>query len=173
MLSYSTVCNAFCTYEFRIFKNNVPITTLPVDARAFLDLDVICGQEYTYGVRVVYVNPNGMSASVQITHTFVSDTEDEVGLTFITQLGDNYPNPFNPETKINFSLREESNVRIEIFNVRGQIVKTLIDTELPAGNHNVIWNGFDDNNRVAASGVYFYKMTTDSYQSVRRMVLLK
>jgi len=85
----------------------------------------------------------------------------------------NYPNPFNPETKISFTLAEAVQVRIEIYNIRGQRIKTLIDDHYDTGFYNVLWDGRDDNGKTVTSGIYFYRMTTPSYDKVNKMLLLK
>jgi hypothetical protein len=89
------------------------------------------------------------------------------------KLGQNYPNPFNPETKISYSIPEASNVKLEIINITGQKVTTLVDQYQDAGTYTVRWNGRDSNGNFAASGVYFYKMITDNFSESKRMVLLK
>ncbi len=86
----------------------------------------------------------------------------------------NYPNPFNPETNISYSIPEDANVEISIYNIKGQKVKTLLNEQVLKGNHNVIWNGVDDNNRSVGSGVYFYKLKADNKTiSVNKCVLIK
>ncbi|MDZ7311465.1 MAG: hypothetical protein ONB45_09305 [candidate division KSB1 bacterium] len=69
-----------------------------------------------------------------------------------------YPNPFNPATTIRFTLHESAPVRLQIFNIRGELVKTLIDRELDAGIHESCWNGRDNFGRFVASGTYFYRL---------------
>ena len=88
-------------------------------------------------------------------------------------LSSNYPNPFNPSTTIRFGLNKEEMVNITIYNVRGQKVKTLINHTIPAGQHQITWDGKDDNSRFVGSGVYFYKMETKDYRKVRKALLLK
>lgn len=90
-----------------------------------------------------------------------------------TALGKNFPNPFNPTTKIEYSVKEQTNVCIEVFNVKGQKVRTLINSVVNTGNHSVVWNGKDDNNNDAGSGVYFYRMSTANYSSTGKMILMK
>lgn len=85
----------------------------------------------------------------------------------------NYPNPFNPETTISFDLPEESDVRLEIYNIKGQKVKTLQSERLDAGNHSVIWNGTNSNSKQVASGVYFYRLTTGKKKLTKKMILMK
>ena len=85
----------------------------------------------------------------------------------------NYPNPFNPETKIIFNISEFSKISLEIFNIKGQKVKTLIDNTIDKGQHSIIWDGKDGNNQIVSSGVYFYKLTTPTKTLTNRMLLLK
>ncbi len=85
----------------------------------------------------------------------------------------NYPNPFNPNTTIKFSLPEESVVTLSIYNVKGQRVKQLVSEEMAAGQHTVVWNGTDKSNKSVASGLYFYKLTSDDETVMRKMLLLK
>jgi len=99
--------------------------------------------------------------------------DDEVIPLNTCSLEQNYPNPFNPETNINFSLHEDQKVTINIYNMKGQKVKTLISDRLSAGEYSVVWDGRDDNGRNTGSGVYFYKMKNGIYTSSRKMILLK
>jgi hypothetical protein len=85
-----------------------------------------------------------------------------------TSLLGNYPNPFNAQTTINFNLPEAGAVNLSVYNLMGQKVVTLIDSELPAGEHSVIWDGSN-----AASGVYFYKLQIGDEVTTRKMNLLK
>jgi subtilisin family serine protease len=99
---------------------------------------------------------------------------DAVEISSITTLlGKNYPNPFNPETKIEFNLQKEAFIALEIYNVKGQKVKTLVNDIKNAGYHTVVWNGKDNADKPVSSGIYFYKLQTDNYQSVRKMILMK
>ncbi len=85
-----------------------------------------------------------------------------------------YPNPFNPVTQIAFSIPEESNVKLSIFNITGQKVKTLVDDKLEAGSHSVEWNSEDTAGKSVASGIYFYKLrVNDNTVGVKKMLLLK
>jgi hypothetical protein len=90
-----------------------------------------------------------------------------------TELKTNYPNPFNPETTIAFNMKETSEVSIEIYNVKGQLVKTLLNDVKDAGSHSVIWNGKDNNGRAVSSGIYYYKMNTGKYSSTKKMIMMK
>jgi len=112
------------------------------------------------------------------THNFIMTSEvdadsDTVGVPLVTGLGGNYPNPFNPETTITFSLAKQGLVEIEIYNIKGNKVKTLVKEHKSAGNHQVLWDGTDDRNRYVGSGIYFYRLKSGSYISTRKMLLLK
>ncbi|MCK5051832.1 MAG: T9SS type A sorting domain-containing protein, partial [Candidatus Cloacimonetes bacterium] len=87
----------------------------------------------------------------------------------------NYPNPFNPTTTISFNLTTENTklTEIKIYNIKGQKIKTLISAQLSAGQHSVIWDGKDSNDKQVGSGIYFYKMKTSNFQQTKKMILLK
>jgi hypothetical protein len=125
----------------------------------------------TYGCQIV-IEGNGMQQIVPVTLNVVQ-TANEPTLPAITKLKSNYPNPFNPETTINFSLKEAGPVELAIYNIKGQKIKTLVNEILPAQNYNIVWNGRDDNNQQVSSGVYFYRMHTPTYTSTRKMILMK
>ncbi len=90
-----------------------------------------------------------------------------------TELAGNYPNPFNPETTIVFSLADNGIVSIDIFNVKGQRVRSLINDHFDSGRHSIFWNGTDDNGRSVASGIYYYRMKSSKYTSTKKMILMK
>jgi hypothetical protein len=83
-------------------------------------------------------------------------------------LAQNYPNPFNPVTEISFSLPLTSDVKLEVYNLLGQVVSTIYQGRLEAGHHTYSWDGSD-----AVSGVYLYKLTAGDFVETRKMVLLK
>lgn len=88
-------------------------------------------------------------------------------------LDQNYPNPFNPTTKIEFVLSKSGQVRVEIFNILGEKVKTLIDQHLKAGRQLVEWDGKDESGEEVASGIYFYRLQTDNFTETKKMVLMR
>ncbi|MFH1373525.1 MAG: T9SS type A sorting domain-containing protein [bacterium] len=90
-----------------------------------------------------------------------------------TRLHHNYPNPFNDGTRIMFDLRHETHVTLEIFNILGQQVSTLVDETRSAAAYEVDWNGRDNRGRPLASGVYFYRLKTGEQTVTRKMVLLR
>jgi hypothetical protein len=98
-------------------------------------------------------------------------TEENKPTTF--NLSQNYPNPFNPVTNFKFSLPQASHVKIEIFNILGQNVNTLVDEDMKAGSFAVDWNGKDQRGVEVSSGIYFYRIIAGDFSSVKRMILLK
>ncbi len=88
-------------------------------------------------------------------------------------LNQNYPNPFNPTTTISFNLENDSHVEVDIYNLKGQKIRTLLSEERTRGTHSVTWDGLDGGNHRVSSGVYFYKLNADDRSSVKKMVLLK
>lgn len=94
-------------------------------------------------------------------------------LPFEFTLSNNYPNPFNPTTKIKYTLPKSSNTKFEIFNSIGELVNTLVNEYQNAGNYEIIWDGKDESNMSVSSGVYFYRMNAEGFTLVKKMVLLK
>ncbi|MBN1967844.1 MAG: T9SS type A sorting domain-containing protein [Candidatus Delongbacteria bacterium] len=91
----------------------------------------------------------------------------------VTKLYQNYPNPFNPETSIRFDLAETSNVKLIVYNSVGQEVVTLVNGVKEAGRYNVMWNIANVKNHSVSSGIYYYLLMTDKYNSVNKMILMK
>jgi len=89
------------------------------------------------------------------------------------KLDQNFPNPFNPETTINFSMEKSGKVDLVIFNSKGQKIKTLFAEKMHSGNHSIIWKGKDENNMQVASGIYFYKLTIGNQTITKKLILLK
>jgi len=85
----------------------------------------------------------------------------------------NYPNPFNPITNVSYSINETSKVTIEVYNLKGQLVKTLVNEVKDKGDHSVTWNGSDSSNKSVSSGIYLYKMKSNNFTSIKKMILMK
>jgi hypothetical protein len=90
-----------------------------------------------------------------------------------TALKGNYPNPFNPITTISYDVKTKAPVSIQIYNTKGQLIRTLVDEIMDKGHHQIIWNGKDNHGNVVASGIYHYRMQAGDYKATRRMVLMK
>ena len=117
--------------------------------------------------------PDEYSITVQLAvGTTVSLDEPNV-TPFEFALHQNYPNPFNPETKIQFDIAEKSHVTITVFNLVGQKVATLANSSMDVGKYTLTWGGLNDDGTPIPSGVYFYEMSTSSYHSIKKLVLVK
>ena len=101
------------------------------------------------------------------------DEVDPNGVPDSYRLLQNYPNPFNPQTQFEFSLPQAADVKVEILNVLGQEVTTLVDGRLSAGSYIVTWDGKDDAGRQVSSGVYMYRLTANENVRSRKMLLLR
>jgi len=102
------------------------------------------------------------------------NSDNDIDQLFNTKLISNYPNPFNPTTSIKFAVENSSNIEISVYNILGQKVKTLVNTQFNKGNHNVIWHGTDENGENVSSGVYFYRMNQDGKNiDTKKCILLK
>lgn len=129
-----------------------------------------CGQNYNAGVQAVY--DAGASDLVEIDFLYMGvNANNSVIVT--THLGDNYPNPFNPDTNITFSLANTSHVILEIFNCKGEKITTLVNEVLEAEHHTVNWNGTNNTGNPVSSGVYFYKMKSGLFTKTNKMILMK
>lgn len=105
--------------------------------------------------------------------TSATAVEPPASLLLPTALHANIPNPFNPQTRLAYTLAEPCRVRLVVFDARGQLVRTLVDAERPAGPHAETWHGTDDGGRRVASGLYFYRLRAGDYESVRKMTIVK
>ena len=123
-----------------------------------------------YDVKLKINNSTFVDSLVKFNYITVSDTQI---LPVNCLLNQNYPNPFNPTTTISFSIQNNRNLELSIYNIKGQKVKLLISDQLLAGQHSVVWDGRDDNNKPVGSGIYFYKLKAGDFQRVRKMILMK
>jgi hypothetical protein len=126
---------------------------------------------YEYYVTAIYTDGQESESSNTATIEITSSGNNIIPL--ITKLHGNYPNPFNPSTTIRFDLAKDSDVTLQIFNLKGQLVKTLVQEKISIGVHTVEWNGDDNADRSVASGVYLYKLQADTHLSVKKCILLK
>jgi hypothetical protein len=115
----------------------------------------------------VFTNNAGTSFTVKSALTGVPD------LTLGDELLQNTPNPFNPDTEIDFTLARSEHARLSVYDVRGALVATLVDDEVPPGLNRVHWDGRDGNGDRVATGVYYYRLTAGRVSQSKNMVLLK
>lgn len=140
---------------------------------SYLDTDLY--EEGTYYYWLQNVDMDGSSNY----HGYVSvilRIEEEGGtpsMPTVTMLEDAYPNPFNPSTMIPYQIKEGGKVRIDIYNTRGQLVRSFEENHETAGRYQINWNGRDSSGKELSSGVYLYKMSAKDYNSTKKIVLTK
>jgi hypothetical protein len=121
---------------------------------------------------VVAVFPDNIPGIAKLnSESTFTDVCDEFSINNATNVS-NFPNPFNPTTAINFSIQNNSQVELSIFNVKGQKVKILANNEFTKGSHSFNWNGVDELNNPVSSGVYLYKLNVDGKTEVMKKCLL-
>jgi hypothetical protein len=91
----------------------------------------------------------------------------------VFSLSPNYPNPFNPETSIGYSIGESGIVRLDIVNISGQLVRTLVDGAQSQGRHTVVWDGRDGGGKRVSAGVYLYRLRAGGFIETKKMMLLQ
>ena len=107
-------------------------------------------------------------------HNRVQDDDNVIEVPEVYEFAvSNFPNPFNPYTTIQFTIGDVGNVVINVYNVRGQRVRTLLNDYREPGHHSVIWNGTDDSGRALSSGIYLYRIVAGENKATRRMLLMK
>ncbi|MCK4311824.1 MAG: T9SS type A sorting domain-containing protein, partial [Candidatus Cloacimonetes bacterium] len=149
---------------------------------SYLDDNIPAGT-YLYNIKAVYDGGYESQYSEGVVIEHVPVNTGDILIPAKTELAGNYPNPFNPavagagrspETTINFALKEAGDVTIEVYNIRGEKVITLVNGYMEAAYHSVVWDGKDSSNRNVSSGIYFYKMKVGGrYTSTRKMILMK
>jgi hypothetical protein len=118
---------------------------------------------------------NSVTVSAPVTTTVSSSAADDFNpvIPGVFKLSQNYPNPFNPTTTIDFTLERSMDIDLSVYNVIGQKVATLVSGQREIGSYSVIWNGADDSGNPIASGIYFYRLTTEQYSRTCKMMLMK
>jgi len=158
----------FGNYPFAILENSPCINAGTLDLPGGIELPEydLVGNPRIYGETIdmgAYENQN-----------VVVGILDESLIPITPRLKQNYPNPFNPETTINYSLADEGNIELTIYNIKGQKIKQLVRDQLSAGQHSVIWDGRDKNDKQVNTGIYYYKLRVNGKtEAVKKCLLLK
>jgi len=113
----------------------------------------------------------GLAARLDRVVVSVDDETPSIPTEFA--LHQNYPNPFNPSTTIRYDLKENAEVRLEIFNVLGQKMRTLVNEQQTTGSRSVIWDARNDIGEAVTSGVYIYRISAGEFVKSHKMILLK
>ena len=163
-----TDCRDLSSYS--VYRDGVIVDSL-ITSTMYVDPGLPSG-DYIYNITAVYDGDWESDWSVDAPVT-VTGTTNNILIPVRTELSGNYPNPFNPTTTIKFSLKEDSDVSIMIYNIKGAVVRTLIDGEMNKAYHEIIWDGKDNTGKQVGSGVYFYKMKAEKYTATKKMILMK
>jgi hypothetical protein len=145
---------------WRAFNVQITYTTEDTPDRALITMNVSNGDgsgvvgSYAIVDNVMFADPTSIEQISELSKEF--------------SLKQNYPNPFNPSTKISFSLPSQEHVVVEVFNMLGQKVITLMDKNMNAGYHELEFNGSD-----LSSGVYFYAIQAGQFNDVKKMIIIK
>ncbi|MFO7659628.1 MAG: FlgD immunoglobulin-like domain containing protein, partial [Candidatus Cloacimonadaceae bacterium] len=115
---------------------------------------------------------NVMYMAIDVTLPF-TNISDPVNPSAVISLAQNYPNPFKNTTSITFDLSKDSEVTLNIYNIKGQLVKTLVQGMTKSGNHSLDWSGDDHNGKKVSTGLYFYKLQSGEKAITRKLLLLR
>jgi len=138
----------------------------------YTDVDVAAGMTYYYQLEdVSFSGQTNFHGPVSLTIPSQTEQNSEDSGFY---LGSNFPNPCNPRTEIQFVVAEPCQVTLEVYDLRGNCIKTLTDAGYDRGDYSLIWDGTDDQGHLIGSGVYFYRMMTDTGALLtRKLVLLR
>ncbi len=167
-ISYNAPWVSLDKWQGQINENNPEAITLTIP-QYFLPSGL-----YSANLRIHTNDPNNEIVVIPLTAEITTVSNDDNSVPMVTSvLKQNYPNPFNPETTINFFLAKQGQVFIDIYDIKGRKVKSLVEDYFTQGNHSVVWNGENDQGNNVSSGIYLYKMRNGSFSSSRKMILLK
>ena len=135
----------------------------------FSEKDNFNGSSTVEFIDIILAGQHGSSIDVSASNFDVNTNIVPVS----TNLGSNYPNPFNPTTSIDYSIGESGMTSLTIYDLNGAVVKNLVSQSLEAGNYQAVWNATNNNGNPVASGRYILKMTAPNYSETITMTLLK
>lgn len=169
-------------YVYRSLANDAHgysrVTFDPVSTPGFVDTTAAMDTTYSYAITTFISGQPSLEGTGSDTLTI--DTVTDIRSESVAEntpkkffLYPAYPNPFNPATTIRYDVRNTSEVRIEIFNVLGQKVRTLVDEQKLAGTYTAVWDGQNDSGEAVASGVYLYRMVAKQFVTSRKLLLLR
>ncbi len=139
---------------------------------SFTDIDVNFERTYYYWLESVSLDGNSKTYG-PVSVTIKREDSDVPDVQYVTELSSIYPNPFNPKTNISYSIEESGMVQLDVFNLKGQKVKTLVSSVVDAGEHVVTWKGDTDSGKSAATGMYFVRMNTKNFRETRKILMIK
>jgi len=168
--------NAAIAYYENVLDNNPSFADscyAVIDiGNAYLESDGKASGRYSYLI------PKSFKDHIQTSHRLLQEliaisNENVLIPTPQLVLNQNYPNPFNPSTAFSFFVPKEGRIELTVFNIKGQKVITLMNKNLTKGNHKIVWNGYDSNNKNVGSGVYLYKLSNGSKSIIKKCLIFK
>lgn len=146
-----------------------PWTVIGAEGEEFMvtAVSILSGDDNTYN------DTQSATAEVSAGPSGILGDEQQAAPPRLFSLAQNYPNPFNPETRIEFALLQPGFVTLNVYDLRGSLVRELVSARYPAGRGSVVWDGKNSDNQPEASGIYFYRLQTGDFSETRKMVLLK
>ncbi len=164
--------------EFPYLGNEIDYVGLDEDGNKIGRIYVMYLDDDTYGSSVQSIGQSTggsmkfMALDVTFTDAPTSSSDNDV-VPNMSMLKQNYPNPFNPTTRINYNVVKSGNVKLNVYNVKGQLVKTLVNSTKSAGLNEVVWNGDDNAGKKVSSGLYLYKLENGGRSEMKKMVIMK
>ena len=137
------------------------------------DFDVDYGIEYFYRVYFLADDLSEYSETISVTLEFLHVGHDLDLDPAGYRMDQNFPNPFNPITKIDYNLKESGNVNVKVFDVLGKNVKTLVQDFQNLGQHSVYWDATNHVGEPVTAGMYFYTIESKNFKQTKKMILLK
>lgn len=149
------------------------IYTIPAGTNGIFTIGLVLTSHTTFNGNITITSNDADNPSQNVTLSFTTPNDDDYIIPAATALEGNFPNPFNPQTTIRYAVKDAGQVRIDVYNSKGQLVKTLVNDNLKAGRHSVVWNGTDDHGKPVSSGLYLYRMQAPGYSKMQKMMLMK
>jgi flagellar hook assembly protein FlgD len=169
-LTWSAPASTSGLTAYKVYRDgSLLATTLNATTTSYNDIPAQGNHSY-YVTAMFGTTESAASNTVTVSNIANDDSYQSSNL---TALQGNYPNPFNPETNIRFSLEKTQNANLSIYNFKGQKVKTLAEGNMAGGQHVVSWNGKSDSGNRVASGFYYYRLQTKDKTIIKKMILLK
>jgi hypothetical protein len=163
--------------EYAIYRGTTPnfnpAGTAPLaKVRTPMYQDAVAQSGVVYYYKISAIDRAGNESGYTAV-SVVTSVETGGGVPTEFALNQNYPNPFNPTTEIAFSVPKQTPVKIVIYGLSGDVVATVVNQTMSAGNYRITWNGRSDDGRSVASGVYFYHLQAEGFTATKKMTLLK
>ena len=167
-----------------IYSDTGPPNFIPIDKNAGIDLTKYLLQNKTiedgktYWWRVRYRDKNLQWSQWSEENSFTVNNATDVNneneqIIKESKLYNNFPNPFNPSTVINYNIAKQGMVTLRIYSVTGELIKELVNQEVKPGKYSILWDGSNSSGKKMSSGIYFYKLQTTDYQKIGKAILIK